>query len=281
MRTIQEIQKQLIDDFSLLENGNEKFDYLIDLGQSMPELDTKQKSEANLVKGCQSSVWFYIRCKEDKLFIEADSDSLIVKGIAAVLVQLFSGQKANEILATDIGFIEQIGLWRQLSSQRGNGLTAMLTHIRASAEACSEQKSASKLNKVLFLCTGNSCRSQMAEAIINASHSDKWQAFSAGTHPAGYVHPKAIAALQEIGIVHQGLSKSTNEFLGTEFDLVVTVCDSANEECPLWLGKGKRAHYSFPDPALTDDMQAFRNVRDAIALEIPTLLKAFEEKETL
>jgi len=136
MRTIQEIQKQLIDDFSLLENGNEKFDYLIDLGQSMPELDANQKSEANLVKGCQSSVWFSIQCEDERLYIKADSDSLIVKGIAAMLVQIFSGQKAVDILAADMGFIEQIGLWRQLSSQRGNGLTAMLTHIRASAEVC-------------------------------------------------------------------------------------------------------------------------------------------------
>lgn len=126
--------------------------------------------------------------------------------------------------------------------------------------------------KVLFLCTGNSCRSQMAEAIVNARLGDEWEAVSAGTKPAGYVHPKAVEALKEIGIEHEGRSKLADEFKGVEFDVVVTVCDSAAEECPLWLGKGKRTHHSFPDPAKTDNMDDFRNVRDAIAREIPQLL---------
>jgi arsenate reductase len=116
----------------------------------------------------------------------------------------------------------------------------------------------------------------MAEAIVNARHSEKWLAVSAGTRPAGYVHPKATTALEEIGIVHLGRSKSVDEFRQEAFDMVITVCDSANEECPLWLGKGKRAHHSFPDPAVTDDMQDFRNVRDAIAVDIPLLLKGYE-----
>ncbi len=127
--------------------------------------------------------------------------------------------------------------------------------------------------RVLFLCTGNSCRSQMAEAIVNARLGDEWQAFSAGTKPAGYVHPKAVEALAEIGIQHAGRSKRTDEFLGEAFDLVVTVCDSAAEECPVWLGKGKKIHHSFPDPAKTDDMDDFRRVRDAIAEVIPALLR--------
>ena len=120
------------------------------------------------------------------------------------------------------------------------------------------------MKKVLFLCTGNSCRSQMAEAIVNARLGDTWQAVSAGTTPAGYVHPKALAALREIGIQHEGRSKRADEFREADFDLVVTVCDSAAEECPVWLGKGKRVHHSFPDPALTDNMEDFRNVRDDI-----------------
>jgi len=103
--------------------------------------------------------------------------------------------------------------------------------------------------RVLFLCTGNSCRSQMAEAVVNARLSDEWQAFSAGTRPAGYLHPKAVEVLKEIGIAHEGRSKRVDEFRGQDFDLVVTVCDSAAEECPVWVGKGKRAHHDFPDPA--------------------------------
>jgi arsenate reductase len=120
------------------------------------------------------------------------------------------------------------------------------------------------MKKVLFLCTGNSCRSQMAEAIVNARLGEMWQAVSAGTKPAGYIHPKALAALAEIGIQHAGTSKHADEFKGQDFDLVVTVCDSAAEECPVWLGKGKKVHHSFPDPAITDDLNDFRSVRDDI-----------------
>ena len=136
------------------------------------------------------------------------------------------------------------------------------------------------MKKVLFLCTGNSCRSQMAEAIINARMSDNWQAVSAGTKPAGYIHPKALDALSEIGIQHTGNSKRVDEFQGVDFDLVVTVCDSAAEECPVWLGKGKRVHHSFPDPAKaegTDEevMEVFRAVRDDIEKEMIALLKTY------
>jgi arsenate reductase (thioredoxin) len=132
--------------------------------------------------------------------------------------------------------------------------------------------------KVLFLCTGNSCRSQMAEAIVNARLGDEWQAVSAGTRPQGYVHPMALRALEEIGIHHRGRSKSADEFIGVDFDLVVTVCDSAAEECPVWLGKGKRVHRGFMDPfdaQGTDEekMLIYRFVRDEIAREIPQLLK--------
>jgi arsenate reductase len=131
----------------------------------------------------------------------------------------------------------------------------------------------SEKRKVLFLCTGNSARSQMAEAIVNARLSDEWQAFSAGTNPAGYVHPNTLEALREIGIQHDGYSKRADVFRDIDFDLVVTVCDSAAEECPVWLGKGKRAHLSFPDPARSGNMDDFRKVRDDIALKIPQLLK--------
>jgi arsenate reductase len=134
--------------------------------------------------------------------------------------------------------------------------------------------------KVLFLCTGNSCRSQLAEAIVNAKLGETWEAISAGTKPAGYVHPKAVAALSEIGIQHEGRSKLADEFKGVDFDLVVTVCDSAAEECPVWLGKGKRVHHSFPDPAKaegTDEevMNVFRAVRDDIEKEMVNLLKVY------
>jgi len=133
--------------------------------------------------------------------------------------------------------------------------------------------------KVLFLCTGNSCRSQMAEAIVNFDLRNNWEAFSGGTRPAGFVHPLALAALAEAGIHHQGRSKSVDEFRQTEFDLVVTVCDSAAEECPVWLGKGRRLHIGFTDPARatgTDAlvMEVFRSVRDDIRRRVVTALEA-------
>jgi len=133
------------------------------------------------------------------------------------------------------------------------------------------------MRKVLFLCTGNSCRSQMAEAIVNARYLE-WRAFSAGTQPTGFVHPMAIQVLHEIGIEHRGESKSVDRFRDEEFDLVVTVCDDANESCPVWLGKGKRVHEGFRDPAKvqgTDDerLVVFRQVRSEMLEKIPALLK--------
>jgi arsenate reductase len=132
---------------------------------------------------------------------------------------------------------------------------------------------------VLFLCTGNSARSQMAEAIVNARLGADWHAQSAGTRPAGYVHPLAVRALAEIGIEHRGTSKSVEEFRETPFDLAVTVCDSAAEECPLWLGPGRRVHLGYPDPgnAPGDDearMEAFRRVRDDMIRRVPAVLNA-------
>jgi arsenate reductase len=131
--------------------------------------------------------------------------------------------------------------------------------------------------KVLFLCVGNSCRSQMAEAIVNARLGQAWEAVSAGTQPTGYVHPLAVRVLGEMGIAHAGRSKSADEFQGVPFDLVVTVCDEAAENCPVWLGPGKKTHLPLPDPAKatgTDEqiLATFRAVRDDIARKVPELL---------
>jgi arsenate reductase len=135
--------------------------------------------------------------------------------------------------------------------------------------------------RVLFLCTGNSCRSQMAEAVANHLCGEQWQAESAGTAPAGAVHPLAIRALDEIGIRHEGRSKSVDEFRGENFDLVITVCDDAAENCPVWLGSGRKAHIGFVDPARAqgsedERMDVFRQVRDQIVERIPAYLRAFQ-----
>jgi len=132
--------------------------------------------------------------------------------------------------------------------------------------------------QVLFLCTGNSCRSQLAEAIVNSGRAGEWTASSAGSRPAGYVHPLAIRVLEEIGIDHRGArSKPVSEFRGEPFDLVVTVCSQAAEECPVWLGGGKRVHQEYPDPAKAEGEEAqvlgaFRSVRDAMLVDLPALL---------
>jgi arsenate reductase len=137
--------------------------------------------------------------------------------------------------------------------------------------------STSTRRKILFLCTGNSCRSQMAEAIVNARFGSSCQAFSAGNHPTGFVDPRTIQVLKEIGIEHRGRSKSVEEYRDSSFDLVVTVCHTAAEECPVWLGAGRKTHFNFPDPAKAigneeEIIDEFRTVRDAIARELTNLL---------
>jgi arsenate reductase len=128
--------------------------------------------------------------------------------------------------------------------------------------------------QVLFLCTGNSCRSQMAEGLVNHYLGNEWKAYSAGTDPAGYVHPLAVQAMSELGIdIAPQRSKSTEEFREEELDTVVTVCDHADENCPVWLGQGHKVHISFEDPALAtgdyhERLAVFRRVRDEIHQEI-------------
>jgi arsenate reductase len=134
-------------------------------------------------------------------------------------------------------------------------------------------------NRVLILCTGNSARSQMAEAIVNHDLGETWQAFSAGTRPAGYVHPAAFKVLAEIGIDHHGVSKSTDVFRRQDFEVVITVCDDAAENCPVWLGKGKRTHLGFPDPAEAtgteeEVLSTFRSVRNQIRQRIIPFLQS-------
>lgn len=135
------------------------------------------------------------------------------------------------------------------------------------------------MKKVLFLCTGNSCRSQMAEAIVNHRLVGVWRAFSAGSHPEGYVHPLAIAALKEIGIDHQGESKHMDVFKGINFDLVITVCDNAAKACPMWLGgAGGRLHMPFQDPFSSNDIAVYRKIRDEIDSSVVPTLKSFTTK---
>lgn len=128
--------------------------------------------------------------------------------------------------------------------------------------------------RILVLCSGNSCRSQMAEAWFKHLASGRVQAFSGGSNPAGAVHPLAIRVMDEVGLnLRSHRSKSMNEFLGQAFDVVITVCDEAAEACPVFPGKAVRLHWPFDDPARatgdeTARLAVFRCVREEIRLRI-------------
>lgn len=131
---------------------------------------------------------------------------------------------------------------------------------------------------ILVLCTGNSCRSQMAEAWLNRLGQGNVEAFSAGSRPAGYVHPLAVRVMAETGMDISGhRSKPINDFLGQAFDYVITVCDNAAEACPVFPGKGVRVHWGLEDPARAEGdeiqrLQVFRRVRDGLRERIEAFL---------
>lgn len=133
--TIEEIQNQIVEDFSDLDDWMDKYQMLIDLGNELPELDEKYKTEKNLIDGCQSRVWLQCDYNDGKLFFLADSDALIVKGISALLIRVVSGHTPAEIRDTQLFFIDSIGLKDHLSPTRSNGLLAMVKQIKAYAVA--------------------------------------------------------------------------------------------------------------------------------------------------
>lgn len=153
----------------------------------------------------------------------------------------------------------------------------MITRKSISPEGIGRE-APSMRRRILFVCTGNSARSQMAEAMVNAWWGEEWEAFSAGTEPAGFVHPTAIEVMGEIGLSLAGArSKSIGEVQAIAFDLVVTVCDGAAERCPTWPGQGRRVHLGFPNPAQaagseSDVLAAFRQVRESIRRGLEELL---------
>jgi arsenate reductase len=132
--------------------------------------------------------------------------------------------------------------------------------------------------RILFLCTGNAARSQMAEAIANAFHGDAVDAVSAGSRPAGWVHPLAIRAMAEVGVdIQDAESKGAEPFLEEELDVVVTVCDSAAEDCPTWPGAKRIEHWPIEDPSFGpgDRLARFIETRDELARRIEELMRSF------
>lgn len=137
--TIQEIQQEIIEEFSLFEDWMQRYEYMIELGKSLPLIALEFKTDDNIIKGCQSKVWVHAELEEDKLQFTADSDAIITKGIIAILIRAFSNQHPKDILDADTAFIDQIGLKEHLSPTRANGLVSMIKQIKMYAIAFQTQ----------------------------------------------------------------------------------------------------------------------------------------------
>ncbi|MAO71593.1 MAG: Fe-S metabolism protein SufE [Flavobacteriales bacterium] len=135
MRTIKEIQEEILEDFDMFEDWMQKYEYLIDLGKELPSIDEKYKIEENLIKGCQSRVWLHAEENSGNIIFSADSDAIMTKGIVALLIRVLSGQSANDIAHADLDFINKIGLKEQLSATRANGLLSMIKQMKLYAIA--------------------------------------------------------------------------------------------------------------------------------------------------
>ena len=133
MKTIDELQNEIIEEFELIDDWMDRYALIIDMGNELPALDEQHKTAENLIDGCQSRVWLHAEMRDDLLHLEADSDALIVKGIVAMLVRVLGDHTTKEILDCDLHFIEAIGLQEHLSPTRSNGLVAMVKRIRTVA----------------------------------------------------------------------------------------------------------------------------------------------------
>jgi len=133
--TINDIQNEIIDEFAVFDDWMDKYALIIELGNSLPELDEKYKTESNLIEGCQSRVWLHAGFEDGKVIFQGQSDAVIVKGIVSLLIRVLSGRTPQEILDADLYFIEKIGLREHLSPTRSNGLLAMLKQMRLYALA--------------------------------------------------------------------------------------------------------------------------------------------------
>ncbi|WP_394758889.1 SufE family protein [Flavobacterium sp.] len=133
--TIKEIQEEIVDEFSMFDDWMQRYEYIIDLGKNLPLIKEEFKTDENIIKGCQSKVWLQGELDDDKIVFTADSDAILTKGIIAILIRVFSNQKASEILEADMNFIDEIGLKEHLSPTRANGLVSMIKQIKMYALA--------------------------------------------------------------------------------------------------------------------------------------------------
>ena len=133
--TIKEIQEEIIDEFAMFDDWMERYEYIIDLGKSLPIIDAQYKLDENLINGCQSKVWLYSELENDTIKYTADSDAILTKGIVALLLRVFNDQQPKEVLNAEMDFINEIGLKEHLSPTRANGLVSMIKKIKLYALA--------------------------------------------------------------------------------------------------------------------------------------------------
>ena len=127
---IDELQEEIIDEFDMFEDWMERYEYIIEMGKSLPLIDEKYKTNENLIKGCQSKVWLHANLTDDKLIFSADSDAILTKGIIALLLRVYSGQTPQDIINSNAFFIDKIGLKDHLSPTRANGLLSMVKQLK-------------------------------------------------------------------------------------------------------------------------------------------------------
>ena len=137
--TIQEIQEEIVDEFSMFDDWMQRYEYIIELGKSLPLIKERYKTDDNLIKGCQSKVWVHAELDNDKVVFTADSDAIITKGIIAILIRALSNQKPRDIIDADLNFVDEIGLKEHLSPTRANGLVSMIKQLKLYAVAYQAQ----------------------------------------------------------------------------------------------------------------------------------------------
>jgi|SRR5690606_120781 len=137
--SIQEIQEEIVDEFSMFDDWMQRYEYMIELGKSLPLIEEQYKTPENIIKGCQSKVWVHAELEGDRLVFTADSDAIITKGIIAILIRTFSDQTPMDIISADTDFIDQIGLKEHLSPTRANGLVSMIKQLKLYAVAYQTQ----------------------------------------------------------------------------------------------------------------------------------------------
>ena len=142
MMNIEEIEKEIIEEFELFDEWSDKYHYIIEIGQKLKPLENKYKLDENKIKGCQSSVWLHAFGEDGKVFFEADSDSVFVKGEIALLIRVLSGQKAEDIVNTELKFIDALGLRQHIAVTRANGLASMIKQMKLFAIGIQSQQSA-------------------------------------------------------------------------------------------------------------------------------------------